>query len=97
MVQFGNQEMTEMDFVNGMSLGRPARVRTIQIEEAVLNRIEEDPTPSTRKITHQLNLNHVTVWQILKDQQLYPYHIQRLQALVPRDLPIRVDFCNWLR
>nr|CAH7762132.1 unnamed protein product [Callosobruchus chinensis] len=23
--------------------------------------------------------------------------MQRVQALIPRDLPLRVDFCNWLR
>ncbi|CAH1983619.1 unnamed protein product [Acanthoscelides obtectus] len=51
--------MTDMHLVYGMALGRPASVRTIQIEEAVLNKIEEDPTTSTGKIAHQLNLNHM--------------------------------------
>ncbi|CAH1988614.1 unnamed protein product [Acanthoscelides obtectus] len=41
--------------------GRTASVRTIQIEEAVLNKIEEDRTTSTRKIANQLNLNHIPV------------------------------------
>nr|CAH7727295.1 unnamed protein product [Callosobruchus chinensis] len=27
-----------------------------------------------RKIAHKLNITHVTVWQILRHQQLYPYH-----------------------
>ncbi|CAH2010454.1 unnamed protein product [Acanthoscelides obtectus] len=44
MVQYSNQEMRDMHFVYGMALVRPAGVRTIQIEEAVLNKIEEDPT-----------------------------------------------------
>lgn len=78
-------------------IGRPATVRTVQIEEAVLNEIEMNPETSTRKIAHELNIAYVTVWQILKDEQLYPYHIQRVQALLPRDLPLCVDFCNWLR
>ncbi|CAH1969427.1 unnamed protein product [Acanthoscelides obtectus] len=49
MVQFSNQEMKAMHFVYRISLGRPASVRTIQIEEAVLNKIEEDATTGTTK------------------------------------------------
>ena len=78
-------------------IGRPATVRTVQIEEAVLNEIEVNPHTSTRKIAEVLNITHVTVWQILRDQQLYPYHMQRVQALLPRDLPLRLAFSNWLR
>lgn len=77
--------------------GRPATVRTVAIEEAVLNRIEEDPQTSTRKIARELNITHTLVWQILRSQQLYPYHMQRVQALLPRDFPLRVDLCVWLR
>nr|CAH7725504.1 unnamed protein product [Callosobruchus chinensis] len=97
MVQFTNGEMTDMHFCYGMAQGRPAIVRTVQMEEAVLNEIERNPETSTRKIAHELNITHVTVWQMLRHQQLYPYHMQRVQALIPRDLPLRVDFCNWLR
>ncbi|CAH1971909.1 unnamed protein product [Acanthoscelides obtectus] len=82
MVQFSNQEMIVMHFVYVMTLGRPASVRTIQIEDDVLNRIEEDPTTSTRKIAYQLNLNHVTVWQIWKYQQLCPYHLHVQAPLI---------------
>nr|CAH7762130.1 unnamed protein product [Callosobruchus chinensis] len=34
------------------------------MEEAVLNEIERNPETSTRKIAHELNITHVTVWQI---------------------------------
>ena len=27
--------------------------------------------------------------------QLYPYHLQRVQALLPADYPARVMFCQW--
>nr|CAH7748801.1 unnamed protein product [Callosobruchus chinensis] len=53
---------------------RPAVVRTVQMEEAVLNEIERNPETTTRKIAHELNITHVTVWQILR-HQLYPYHM----------------------
>nr|CAH7740264.1 unnamed protein product [Callosobruchus chinensis] len=56
-------------------IGRPAILRTVQMEEAVLNEIERNPETSTRKIAHELNITHVTVWQVLRHQQLYPYLI----------------------
>nr|CAH7749917.1 unnamed protein product [Callosobruchus chinensis] len=44
--------MTDMHFCYGMAQGRPAIVRTVQMEEAVLNEIERNPETSTRKIAH---------------------------------------------
>nr|CAH7768641.1 unnamed protein product [Callosobruchus chinensis] len=37
-------------------IGRPAIVRTVQMEEAGLNEIERNPETSTRKIAHELTL-----------------------------------------
>nr|CAH7732671.1 unnamed protein product [Callosobruchus chinensis] len=51
-------------------IGRPAIVRTVQMKEAVLNKIERNNETSTRKIAHELNITHVTVWQILRHPQL---------------------------
>ncbi|XP_074037280.1 histone-lysine N-methyltransferase SETMAR-like [Leptinotarsa decemlineata] len=73
--------------------GRHREVRT-QLEEAVLNLIEEQPTTSTRKIAFQLNVDHMSVFRVLKEQFLYPHHLQRVQTLLPRDFPNRLEFCN---
>jgi hypothetical protein len=35
------------------------------------------------------------VWRILYEQSIYPYHIQRVQALTPPDHHARVEFCQW--
>lgn len=82
---------------NSNDAGRPRTVRTPQIEEAVLNEIEEHPETSTRKISVLLNISHQVVWRILHDSLLYPYHIQRVQALLPRDFPLRINYCRWYR
>lgn len=82
-------------FKKGTSEGRPLSVRTLEIEEAVLQEIEEHPETSTRKIARTLNICHQIVWRILVDFLLYPYHILRVQALLPRDFPQRVNFCQW--
>lgn len=76
--------------------GRQRDVRTPALEEAVLNLIDEQADISTRKIALQLHVNHVTVFAILKEQLLYPYHIQRVQALLPRDFPNRLAFSIWM-
>lgn len=83
-------------FSKRLRIGRPMAIRTPEIEEAVLNAIEDEPSTSVRKISANLGVNRDLVWTILKDQQLYPYHIQRVQALLPQDYPPRVMFCQWM-
>lgn len=75
--------------------GAHRTTRTPEIEEAVLNSIDENPTLSTRKIGFNLNISHFLVWKILHDFLLYPYHVQRVQSLLPRDFPLRINFCQW--
>lgn len=93
-----HQRLSETGTFNKSTIlmGRPTTVRNVQLEEAVLNEIEENPDKSTRKIANMLNISNKLVWTILRDQQLYPFHIQRVQALLPRDFPQRVAYCNWV-
>jgi hypothetical protein len=79
---------------NVLNSGAPAKV-SLREEEAVLNYIEECPTTSTRKIAFALNLTQSTVWRLLKKHLLHPYHIQRVQALLPTDFLPRENFCRW--
>lgn len=76
-------------------IGRPRTVRTPQLEEQTLRIIDDHPETSTRKIALQLNVSSKTVWDILKENLLYPYHIQRVQALLANDYPLRMNFCRW--
>ena len=41
------------------------------------------------------NVSSSTVWKILHEDLLYPYHIQRVQVLLPADYPSRVIFPQW--
>lgn len=77
--------------------GRPRTAATPQVEENVLNEIEENRTTSTRKIGLNVNVSSSTVFRILKNNLLYPYHIQRVQALLPTDFPLRVNLCHWMQ
>lgn len=70
--------------------GRPMTTRTPALEERVLNRIEQNPAESTRRLSLRENVDHMTIWRILKYYQLYPYHIQRVQALNAEDCKVSI-------
>lgn len=76
-------------------LGAQRTVRTADLEEQILDMIEADPGTSTRKIAEELQLSHVTVWKVLRQELLFPYHIQRVQALLETDFEPRRAFCEW--
>lgn len=75
--------------------GHPRTARTVAFEEEVLERIAEQPSTSTRAIANEMNAAHQTVWRVLHEQLLHPYHLQKVQALGPLDYQPRVDFCLW--
>lgn len=52
------------------------RLRTVEVNENVLNMVQQDASTSTIKIANGFNVSTRTVWKILKQQLLCPYHIQ---------------------
>ncbi|KAJ4451980.1 hypothetical protein ANN_03464 [Periplaneta americana] len=77
----------------GLGRGRP-RSTTPEVQEEILEAVNMTPSISTRRVALQVNVPHTTVWRLLKEYQLYPYHLQRVQALSPADYPARVRFCG---
>ncbi|KAJ4438173.1 hypothetical protein ANN_14112 [Periplaneta americana] len=73
----------------GLGRGRP-RSTTPEVQEEIL-----EASISIRRVALQVNVPHTTVWRLLKEYHLYPYHLQRVQALSPADYPARVRFCQW--
>ncbi|KAJ4425767.1 hypothetical protein ANN_27390, partial [Periplaneta americana] len=78
----------------GLGRGRP-RSRTPEVQEEILEAVNMTPSISTRRVALQVNVPHTTVWRLLKEYQLYPYHLQHVQALSPADYPARVRFSQW--
>lgn len=76
--------------------GRPRTIRMPVVEERTLQLVEENPETSVRRIAAAVGVNYPLVWAILHEQLLYPYHVQRVQALRPQDPPARLHFCQWL-
>lgn len=67
----------------------------MRFEEEVLRRIENDPGISTRTLSSQLAVSARTIGRVIQDDQLYPYHYQRVQSLYPGDSQKRLEFCHW--
>lgn len=81
----------------GVDGGRVRPQRVLNAEEEILHIVEENPGISTRRLAQQVpQVSHATAWRILHEAQLYPYHVQKVQALLPTDYPLRVRFCEWL-
>ncbi|KAJ4432488.1 hypothetical protein ANN_21107 [Periplaneta americana] len=78
----------------GLGRGRP-RSTTPEVQEEILEAVNMTPSISTRRVALQVNVSHTTVWRLLKEYQLYSYHLQSVQALSPADYPARVRFCQW--
>src|SRR5690349_15946862 len=78
-------------------IGRPAAVRTPDVEEAVLEHINEHPETSTRQLAQEFNVSSSTVWIIFKHNLLYRYHIRRVQVLLPTDFAQRLRLCRWIQ
>jgi len=74
--------------------GRNVR-RNVNVEEQILDIVEENPEISVRRISAATRVKNTTAWTVLREQQLYPYHIQRVQALEPVDNNQRLLFSQF--
>jgi len=81
-------------FIPIMEGRRPRTARTVQQEQRILAHVAANPGTSTRRISSAEGVHGSTVWRILHEDRLYPYHLQRVQGLKPEDLPRRVRFCQ---
>jgi len=75
--------------------GRPRTARTVQQEQRILARVAANAGTITRRLSSAEGVHRSTLWRILHEDRLYPYHLQRVQCLKPGDLPRRVRFCQW--
>ncbi|GBM82554.1 hypothetical protein AVEN_29340-1 [Araneus ventricosus] len=48
-----------------------------------------------REVSRVVNVPHSIVWRVLRDEELHPYHVQKVQALIPADYAPRVEFARW--
>lgn len=77
-------------------VGRPKNISVDQ-EEDILVRIADNPQLSTRRLSAITGVSNASVFRILKKENLRPFHFTPVQNLLPRDLPVRVEFAQFIR
>lgn len=75
--------------------GRHRTVRTLNFEDEVLQRFENNPRTSTRAVSHTMGTSHMSVWRVLSEYEKHPFHIQKVQTLMPDDYHDRLQFAEW--
>lgn len=66
----------------------------METADRILEHVTDNPTTSVRKLSEQFHMSRTSVSRILQNNLLYPYHIQRVQALTPEDFQPRLQFCQ---
>ena len=60
-------------------------VRTINTRENILEMVQRSPRLFTRRMASRIGVSRMQVWRTLNEEDLYPYHDQRVQHLEPGD------------
>jgi len=58
--------------------------------------VQRSPCLSTHKMASRIGVSHMQVWRTLYEENLYPYHDQRVQHLEPGDHAQHLDLCLWV-
>ena len=69
-------------------------VRTINTRENILEMVQRIPRLSTRRMASRIGVSRMQVWRNLREDNLYPYHDQRVKYLEPGDHAQRFDLCH---
>jgi len=58
--------------------------------------VQRSPYLSTRRMASCIGVSRMQVCRTLREEDLYPYHDQRVQHLEPGDHAQRMDLCRWI-
>ena len=71
-------------------------VRTINTRVNMLKHGAKSPRLSTRRMASRVGLSRMNLWRTLHEENLYPYHDQRVQHFQPGDHAKRMELCHWV-
>lgn len=74
---------------------RPAQ-NYVNMEETIIVDTQRSPGVSIRRLSKRFVVSQSMVWRILCNNNMSPYHKQKVQNIQPTDPPLRLEFCNWL-
>ena len=58
--------------------------------------VQRSPRLSTHRMASRISVSRMQVWRTLHEEDLYPYHHQRVQHLGPGDNAQRMDVYRWI-
>lgn len=82
--------------ISNTGRGHPRTVRMPETEEYILDRFRQTPSTSTRAVAAETSVSPATVWRVLREEGIKPFHLQRVQFLTDDDYLHRLDFVRWM-
>lgn len=68
----------------------------VQLEENIIYSVHRSPGTSIRRLSNQHITSSSKTWRLFSNEGLYPFHMQKVQALHPGDDVRRSVFCRWV-
>ncbi|GFU92497.1 uncharacterized protein TNCV_4794261 [Trichonephila clavipes] len=87
-----HQQLCETGSFQKEARNRDRTALTELNEEIVRDMVETTPSLSTRGIANEIGISYSSVWRILDDSALHPFHYQRVQSLKECDFAPRQAF-----
>ena len=72
--------------------GRPRTVSTEEMSNAICDSLTQSPQKSTRRLSAEFGISHVTVYKLLKERNMKPYIPRLIHALNDGDSDKRLEF-----
>jgi len=92
-----HQTLRDTGSVPSVSLQSETKVvRTINTRENFLQIVQRSLRLSTRRMASRIGVSLMHVWRNLHEEDLYPYHDQRVQHLEPGDYVQRQILHLWI-
>lgn len=94
MDRIRNNRRVDPRFDHEGIIARQLRVRQ---EDQILDHFRRVPTSSVRRAERLYNVHRNAVHSVLKREKWHPFKLCKVQALLPRDKPVRFAYCRWLQ
>lgn len=90
-----HQRLAETGSLERADRDRVRTARTADVEQNVLQHVQGNPRTSTRSVANAVGVSHCSVWRILREEDMHPFHVQRVQTQQPEDYALRIAFAQW--
>ena len=82
------------EFPKRVDAGRPRHVLAPEVEEEIEDAFEADPSTSVRQVSRETGVSVSRVHAVISDTGKHPFHLRKVQKLIPGDYVRRTDFCE---